>query len=364
MHSLKRKLLTATLAAMAALAAATPAQGAWRDFLGLSSDDSFHGSTSYRSRTFAEQHAAGVQLIRQNFDWAAIERSPGRYWFAEYDGYVGAAARKGLRLLPVLYHAPQFRSSAPAYGAERGEYPPNDFGAMGAFAGALVRRYGPRGSFWREHPALPKVPIRAWQVWNEPSLPVYWRPLPDALAYVRLLRAVHDAVKREDRRAEVVTAGLPLSKLPGAVSLERFLRSVYQAGGRGAFNTLAVNSYAIDARDLAGTVRRVRRIMRRYGDRRKRIWITELGWATAGPRHRFNVGAAAQARRIRSAFRWVRRHRRALRLRGVVYFQWRDQPPYPPIYKDMWGLHTGLLDMAGRPKPALDVFRRAAAWLH
>ena len=363
MHNLKRQLLTATLAAMAALVAAAPAHGDWRDFLGLSSEDSFHGTTSYRSRTFAQERAAGVELIRQNFDWAAIERSPGRYWFVEYDRFVAAAARRRLRLLPVLYHPPQFRSSAPAYGAERGEYPPNDFAAMGAFAAALVRRYGPRGSFWREHPMLPKVPIRAWQVWNEPSLPVYWRPRPSARDYVRLLRAVYGAVKRADRRAEVVTAGLPNSKLSDAVPLERFLRSMYRARARGAFSTLAVNSYARDTRELSGIVRRLRRIMRRHGDRRKRIWITELGWATGGPRHRFNVGQAAQARRIRSTFRWIRNHRRALRLRGVVYFQWRDQPPYPPIYNDMWGLHTGLLDMAGRPKPALDAFRRAAASL-
>jgi polysaccharide biosynthesis protein PslG len=364
MYLLQRKLIALTFLVAAALAVAQPAGAARRDFVGISSDDAFHGSSSYRSRTFGQQQAAGVQLLRQNFDWAAIERSPGRYTFRDYDGYVGSAASHGLRLLPVLYHPPDFRSRRPSHGAERGEYPPNSYGAMGAFAAALVRRYGPNGSFWRLHPGTPKLPIRSWQVWNEPSLPVYWRPRPSVRSYVRLLKAVRKAVKREDRRAEIVTAGIPPSKLRGAIRLERFLRGMYRAGGRRAFSTLAVNSYARNSSELSKTVRRLRRIMRRYHDRRKRIWITELGWATGGPPHRFNIGTAGQAQRIKSVLRWVRHRRQKLRLRGVVYFQWRDQRPYPPTYKDMWGLHTGLLDLAGRAKPGLVTFANSARRLH
>jgi hypothetical protein len=41
----------------------------------------------------------------------------------------------------------------------------------------------------------------------------------DARAYVRMLRVVGRAIKRGDRRAEIVTAGLPSSKLRSAVPI-------------------------------------------------------------------------------------------------------------------------------------------------
>jgi hypothetical protein len=47
----------------------------------------------------------------------------------------------------------------------------------------------------------------------------------------------------------------------------------------------------------------------------------------------------------------------------VVYYSWRDARPYPPKYNDMWGLHTGLLDVNGNPKPAYHAFGRAVASL-
>ena len=42
------------------------------------------------------------------------------------------------------------------------------------YLAALVERYGPDGTFWTDHPELPKHPLREWQIWNEPHLPAYW----------------------------------------------------------------------------------------------------------------------------------------------------------------------------------------------
>jgi polysaccharide biosynthesis protein PslG len=359
---LDKRSLTAALACGLGLVLAAPA-AAQQDFVGLASDDVFGGSPSYRSSNLARQRSAGVGLLRQNFDWASIERSRGRYSFAYHDEYVAAVARAGIRILPVLYNAPSFHSSAPRRGARRGLYFPRRAASMGRFAAALVRRYGPSGSFWRANPGVPKLPIRSWQIWNEPNLQVYSQPRPSARRYTRLLRTVARYIKKADSRAEVVTAGLPPSKLKTAIRLERFLKGMYRAGAKRGFDTLAVNAYAVNSRDLSRTVRRVRRIMRRYRDRGARVWITELGWATGGPRHRFNVGSAGQGQRIQSTFGWIARNRARYKLRGLVYFQWRDQRPYPPAYKDMWGLHTGLLTLGGQAKSALSAFSAAARQL-
>ena len=116
----------------------------------------------------------GIGLVRQTFDWATIERKRGVYDFTAYDGFVAALAAHHMDLLPVLLDPPKFRSSAPGKGAKAGTYPPNDYTSMGHFAGLLVHRYGPNGTFWAQRPGVPKVPIHSWQIWNEPSLPAYW----------------------------------------------------------------------------------------------------------------------------------------------------------------------------------------------
>lgn len=107
-------------------------------------------------------------------------------------------------------------------------------------------------------------------------------------------------------------------------------------------------------------LRGVRRIMDRRRDRRARIWITELGWCDKGPRHRFCVGARKQRSLIRSSLALIRKERRRLRLRGFVYYSWIDGRPYAPAYRDLWGLHTGLLRLDGRAKPAFTTFAREA----
>ena len=81
--------------------------------------------------------------------------------------------------------------------------------------------------------------------------------------------------------------------------------------------------------------------------------ITELGWCDNGPRHRFCVGSAKQAKLTRNSIALIKRNRKRLKLRGFVFYSWRDGAPYAPNYQDQWGLHTGLVDLNGKPKPAL-----------
>ena len=71
-----------------------------------------------------------------------------------------------------------------------------------------MHRYGPQGSYWAEHPGTRKLPIRMWQIWNEPNFNYYWRQ-PWASSYVKLLAAAHAAIKAADPGAKVVLAGFP-----------------------------------------------------------------------------------------------------------------------------------------------------------
>jgi Glycosyl hydrolase catalytic core len=133
---------------------------------------------------------------------------------------------------------------------------------------------------------------------------------------------------------------------------------MYGAGGAKAFDTMAINSYARNASGLKKLIDRVRKLMNKRGDRRAKIWITELAWCDDGPKHRFCVGRKKQARNISQSLALIDEARRRWRLRGFVYYTWRDGRPYPPEYKNMWGLHTGLLTLGNQRKPAYDAFAR------
>ena len=297
-----------------------------------------------------------MRLLRQTFDWSLIETSPGSYRLRDVDAYVADAARAGIEVMPILFNTPGFY----AEGGERkpGDpaSPPRDPETMARFARALVRRYGPDGSLWREHPGLRKVPIRSWQVWNEPNLPVYWNGKPDAAAYVRLLRVVGGAVHEADPEAEVVTGGIPDSRL--GIPFEEYVRDLYAAGAKGTFDTLAIHPYAASDAGVLLAVRDTRRLLAGLGGGDVPIWLTELGWANAGPRSDVTVGAPAQAALIRRSFAELGAKARPLGVRGIVYFNWQDAKPYAGG-KDFWGLHTGLLDIEGRPKPALSAYTDA-----
>jgi hypothetical protein len=226
------------LAVWAGLAASEPAQAGVRaDFVGVATEDLSIGDASYREGALRSQARAGAGVVRVTFDWSAIEPERGVYDLSAYDREVAAAAEAGLRVLPVLARPPLFRQLRPERHARRGSYPPSRH-EMARFAAMLAERYGPGGTLFEERPELPTLPIRTWQLMNEPNLTVYWEPRPNPRAYVRLMRVVGDAIESVDPRAEIVSAGLPQSRQ--GMPFERFLNRMYAAGAKGAFDTLAV----------------------------------------------------------------------------------------------------------------------------
>jgi hypothetical protein len=328
-------------------------------FVGVVSEDAFARPGAYRRTQLRAQRAAGISITRQTFSWKAIETAPGHYELGTYDAYVLDAARAGMAILPILFDPPAFRAARMS--AKRASAtttaPPRDPRAMARFATVLERRYGRGGTLWDEHPDVRSRPITSWQIWNEPNLPVYWGGKPDAAAYVRLLKVVAAALRAGDPRAEIVTAGLPQSKL--GVPFETYLKAMYAAGAAGTFDVLAVNAYSRYVSGMQGAILGARRILASAQQGNLPIWVTEFGWATRpGPRSTMTVGPKTQSRLLKTAIRTLAADRRYLGLRGVVYYAWRDAKPYPGG-KDFWGLHTGLLTRPGRAKPALSGLRAA-----
>ena len=325
------------------------------DFVGIVSEDVLAGDEDYRDETLEKQANAGIGLTRQTFDWARIELEPGKFDFSVYDPWVEQLAEKRMRVLPILFNPPAFHSSKPATGANRGTYPPKRPDDVTAFARALVERYGPKGSFWEDTDA-PKTPIRSWQIWNEPNLPIYWPAGPDARQYTELLGAAHRAIKKADPQAEVVTAGLPNSER--GIPYQQYLGEMLDAGAGEVMDVMAIHPYATNVAGAMAAVRRTRRSLSARG-LDKPIWITEIGWATQGPESAFTVGMRGQADRIKELFTQVAKQRERLGLRGVVYYNWRDAEPFDGGF-DFFGLHTGLLTLNAVEKPGFLAFEQGA----
>jgi polysaccharide biosynthesis protein PslG len=346
------------LAAAVALALALPASASAappRGFVGMTADDLYGNAGPYRDKALAQQKAAGVQLLRVTFNWSTIEVAPNSMDFSTYDRYVLEAAKNNITFLPVLLKAPEFYSRKPG---TRFAFQPRDPADMARWAVLLVDRYGPNGSLWQSNPGVTPRPITAWQIWNEPNLKQYWYPKPNAGQYRSLLRTVGDAIKSRDPNAEIVTAGMPDSRISGAIRLAPYLKALYKGGGSSAFDTLAINSYAVSPKYLGRLMNTFRALTNRIGGRSDKLWITEVGWCDKGykPGHRFCVGSTRQAKYIGQSLSLMKKKRSAWKLRGFVLFSWRDGRPYAG--RDFWGNHTGLLTIKGKKKPAYNAFVR------
>jgi hypothetical protein len=346
-------LRAAVVAMIALLAAAAPAAAQVpRDWLGVVADGPLTDPAVHRESEWDLLGDSGAASIRTAFYWwDGQPAGPGAVDYAPYDRVVLAAARRGLRTLPIVHGTPEWARMQPGELAS----PPRDPADFGRFLRALVGRYGPRGSLWREHPDVRRLPIRDWQVWNEPNLTRYWSVQPFARSYVRLLRAARRALRDADRRARVVLAGLPNQSWAA-------LRSIYRAGGRRGFHAVALHPYTGKPRNVVRLVRFARRVMRRYGDRRKPVWVTELSWPAAKGQTVGTVGFETddrgQARRLREGLRRLAAARRRLRIERVYWYTWLSAEGGPSSFG--W---SGLRRLRGGEvvsAPALAAFRTMA----
>jgi hypothetical protein len=317
--------------------------------------------TAIGKRDTGRMRAGGVDTIRTMVSWAAVQPSPtSGYDWSGLDKQIALAAEDHLEVLPFLFATPPWLSrdfrTLPVRNRRQRQ-------AWGEFVGAAVERYGSGGEFWAEHgPAskrpLPKLPIRAWQIWNEENFFYFASPVSPS-AYARLLAVTHRAMHRADPGADLVLGGLfgdPGESPPRAWDAADFLDRLYRVRGvKANFDAVALHPYAADTGVLASLVEEVRRTMVRHGDRRSGLYLTELGWGSQNDPQvvSFEVGLHGQARELRRAYRYLLSRRHRLNLQQVDWFTWKDATGTCSFCDS-----TGLFRRGGgfRPKPAWGAF--------
>jgi hypothetical protein len=314
----------------------------------------------------------GVESVRVAFNWAAAQ--PYASWsavptgarsqfvngpagrpisYAGTDAVVGAAARRGLMVLPTLLYAPAWDAAK----NPSGFVTPKRDAPYAEFAAAMVRRYGPHGTFWSTTPSVAKLPIRMWQVWNEPNIDVYWRQ-PFARSYVALLRLTRQAVKQADGGAKIVLGAL--TNLAW-----RSIGQIYAIkGARHLFDVVSVNGFTSTPADVILYLRLMRHAMDRYKDTTKPLMATELSWPSAkgqtSQRNDFNTTQNGQARNIAALLPLIGAWRTRIGLSAFYYYTWiGNEFKGAPAFS-----FSGLLRYTNRgqvkDKPALGAFRRGA----
>lgn len=311
-----------------------------------------------QSRQFAKMAVNGVETSRAVFSWYLAEGRPGRISYRYTDQIVRNAARHGIEVLPVVTYAPPWaRVQERALGSAPR---PEHYGAYVEYLKLLVARYGPRGQFWKDNPKIPRRPVRAWQIWNEPHVEYQWSPQENWQArYGELLRMAYPAVKEVDPRGKVVLAGI-------ANASWDLLATMYEQGRiKGSFDVMAVHYYEKTSHEFVEVSRRVRETLDGNGDRRVPIWWTEAGASASQGRIRargaehFQTTDRGMARHLTRTYKLLVRQRRKLRIERVYWYTWASS----------YGKNVGVFEYSGlnvfqgrkvKPKPSLAAYRDIA----
>ncbi len=347
-------------------------------FFGTVMDGPMQDTSFDLSGETAQMSRSGVESVRFSAFWNVVQpyssfaalpaSDPRRYrdeggvptrW-VEVDRMVRAAAQRGLRALPTILNPPAW---ARQYRDRRGSPPVAE--AYARFVALMVRRYGPNGAFWTENPTLRKVPVREWQLMNEVNHTYYWNipgSDPDnidntasAPGYVNLLRVTRPAIKAVDPRARIVFAGTDSKAW-------RYLRAIYNAGGRRQFDVFAVHPFTDVPHNVITILRYVRREMNRRGDRRKPMYVTEWSWPSSRGKApdpgKLSRTTRGQAAAITQTQRLLVRWRKRLRLSRAYYYSWLSRP-----IRGVRFTYAGLRSLEGnriRRKPAQTAYARSA----
>jgi hypothetical protein len=310
-------LMVVLLAAMPAGARAYLPPG----FIGISPQN------SGTAKDYRLMQAAGIYSVRLPLYWAAVEpENPAfteRHWDA-FDHEVRLAAEAGLEVFPFITASPKW--VAPL-GIDLPVAKAWQRRAWSSFIRAVVHRYGPEGSFWREEAELPYLPIHRWEIWNEENI-VTFATRPEPKRFATLIRIAGRTIHREAPGSQVILGGLfgrPL-QIPPNVASGDYLSRFYRAHNvKRYFDGVGLHPYVADARAMGAQLKNLRRIMRRHGDFGTPLYVTELGWGSASGPTRWQRGLWGQAYQLSKSFAMVSANRERWGVGGVWWYTWSDE---------------------------------------
>lgn len=209
------------------------------------------------------------------------------------------AAQNGVHFVPAL--------GVPGIGHGKSMDANEAVRKMREVARANVQRYGPGGTFWKEHKdADPNAAIRYWEIWNEPNIEFLTPPDdPNGMLrtqfYAMLLKAASEEIRKLDAGACIIafnTAGGTSDrgqalKADGMfqklkyIGWRKFIKDVAAIAGPASFDAIGLHPYtqplSPEVGGIAAGVEMVREIAKEGKFENKPIWFTEVGYAVTYP---------------------------------------------------------------------------------
>lgn len=207
---------------------------------------------------------AGFHWVRNDLVWARTERTRGVFDFSLHDQYFAALARRGLRAYTILdYGNPAYDAGAPPV---RGHAA---FNAFLRYVRAAVSRY--------------QSLVSAWEIWNEPNSPGFWRPTPNAAAYADLCTAAASAIRTIAPSATII--GGALAHAPNGRRVDfAFLDAVARAGGFAKVDIVSIHPYRFTPPESAqADLRQAETMIQSATGRSIPVIAGEWGYSTAVP---------------------------------------------------------------------------------
>jgi hypothetical protein len=261
---------------------------------------------------------AKATLVTRNAQDERIVPFYGLYcWASDFESprYLDLVKQTGFRLISTAVNAEQEPGMlvAARNGVQMaGYFSPNrwartmDTDGYRQAVREAVRRYGPGGSLWKEHPDVPATGIVYWVIDGEPGTEI--KPEGDMMpdeAYVACLKVAWEEIKAYNKDCKIVAMapiGCVDGALPGPNYVDKsrkimggqaFIRAVHERGGFAWYDCIDLHPFSFpqppDTAGLAKTLRWVKDECRKYG-KEKPIWFTEIGFPMAyGPANPFHV---------------------------------------------------------------------------
>ena len=312
-----RRVLVAVVVLFAA-ASTTASAKVPAGWVGMLAEPPIFDKAVNLDRELHTMHSARVGTVRIAFyGWESEGTKGAPIDLSRSDDLILASAKRGLRVLPVLVGSPAWARQDPQV----------DFSAPtaeGRFAYSLlctafVQRYGPEGTLWKEHPEVTPVPVRAYQIWNEPNGERFWHETPRLPAYAKLLEGAYSTIKAADPSAQVILAGFPGD---GSVPIER----LYELGAGDSFDAVASHPFTFKVENVKVLLERIHRTLVAHKDVDKPIYVTELSWPSAYGKTKhpygFEVTEAEQAVKVRQAYTMLAEQRKRLHIAGAYWSSW------------------------------------------
>ncbi|EEF58160.1 glycoside hydrolase family 39 [Pedosphaera parvula Ellin514] len=286
----------------------------------------------------------GIHVLRIAFPWDTIEIEPGKYDWSFWDEFVRMAADEyGIRLIPYVCYTPRWNSSGNDTNYWR--QPPKDISRFADFMKVIARRYKGR--------------IHSWELWNEPDNAEYWEG--SSQEFAELAKAGSKAVREADPTAKIVLGGM-------SWNIE-FLRDLFVTHGISPFIDVVNlhNYYETWSPDPIENINiyisKASQIIDLHGNGQA-LWLAEVGYSNF--RHGSHVSRTYEARynfehtpqfQAQSMARMLSSILATGKVQLIAWYRIHDLPETTLIIGDVNNRRLGILDVQGRPKPALKTLR-------